>query len=63
MEKWSKKEEEISVWFPQKQIQNKGLRVSGLFERFSPEMSAGKWASRIGKRRKSIKVHFQENYC
>lgn len=26
-------------------------------------MSVGKWARGTGKRRKPIKVHFQENYC
>lgn len=49
--------------FPRNRPQDKDLRVSGLFERFSPEMSAGKWARVIGKRRKPVEVHFQENYC
>lgn len=48
---------------PETDPQDKDLEVSGLFEKFSPEVSAENWANGLGKRRKPVKVHFQENYC
>lgn len=54
---------ESQFGFPRNRPQDKDLRVSGLFERFSPEMSAGKWACGMRKGRKPVNVHFQENYC
>lgn len=59
--KWRKKED-ISFSFSKNRPQTRIWRASS-FERFSPEIPAGKWASGIAQKRKPVKVHFQEIYC